>query len=106
MPRDTACLRRTYEGQAGHWTKYWQSQYAQLLQEADEVVTLAQGYIPGCHRKRNRFMVDNTDALLAIYGGECTGSTAYAMEYAKRSGKEVVRINSETFVRSVISPVN
>jgi uncharacterized phage-like protein YoqJ len=43
-------------------------------------------------QERNRWMVDNSDILVAVWDGS-KGGTANCVEYAKEAGKEIFRID-------------
>ena len=45
---------------------------------------------------RNKYMVDNSDLLLAVWNGK-KGGTANTVKYARKKEKEVVIINPDTF---------
>ena len=40
-------------------------------------------------QKRNRYMVDNSDLVLAVWNGEKRGGTWYTIDYALKKGKPV-----------------
>lgn len=42
----------------------------------------------GCMFRRNRYLVDNSDVLLAAYDGQA-GGTAMTCEYARQNGVQV-----------------
>ena len=68
---------------------------------ADQVTVISPTYQPGCFHKRNRFMVDSADILLALYDGRSFGGTAYTMKYARQKGKEVIILHPFTLERTV-----
>ena len=39
--------------------------------------------------KRNEYMVDNSDLVLAFWNGEESGGTYYTLSYAKKKNKRV-----------------
>ena len=55
---------------------------------ADEVVLLSREYYTGCLFQRNRYLVDHSDAVLAVYAGG-GGGTKQTIEYARSVGKPV-----------------
>ncbi len=57
--------------------------YYTALVTADEVVTLAEKYHLGCMRKRNEYMVENSDCLIA-YCHKKEGGTASTVRYFKK----------------------
>lgn len=59
----------------------------EILRNTDKVITLQENYSPGCFYKRNRYMVDNSDLLFAVYNN--TGGTAYTIKYAADTNKPI-----------------
>ena len=57
--------------------------YAQILQSADEKVQTSTHYTKDCMHKRNRYMCDHADVLIA-YCNRDTGGTAYTVSYFKK----------------------
>ena len=55
-------------------------------------------YFRGCMQKRNRYMVDTSRVLLAVYDGQ-SGGTHNTVEYAKSKNRKVVVINPSLFLR-------
>ncbi len=77
-------------GQEKSYSDEDKKRYVRILKKADEVVTLSDHYYNGCMQKRNRYMVDNADALIA-YCNKQTGGTAYTVNYfLKKKEGEVV----------------
>lgn len=67
-----------------------------ILHDADTVLYLNGQYHSNCMMERNRFLVDNSNVLLAIYDSECPGGTAATIRYAHTTGKALVVINPIT----------
>jgi uncharacterized phage-like protein YoqJ len=53
-----------------------------VLEQADEAVTLHGRYTEGCYQERNRYMIDRSGHMIAVFNGE-PGGTANAVEYAR-----------------------
>ena len=68
------------------------------MQNSDHVETMAQTYDRGCMFRRNRYLVDNADMVLAAYDGSGTGGTAMTVEYARKRGVKVRRLGFEKTV--------
>ncbi len=77
--------------QADNWRESEQRRYEHLLAESDEVTFVAHRYSPGCMQRRNRYMVDSSDILLAVFNGT-GGGTMQTILYAKRRGLQVLTI--------------
>ena len=52
-------------------------------------------YSPDCMDKRNRYMVDHADVLIAVWDGSPSG-TGKTVRYAHQQGKSVITINPRT----------
>jgi uncharacterized phage-like protein YoqJ len=44
--------------------------------------------------KRNEYMVDNSDIVMAVWNGKKSG-TSYTVEYAKKKGRRVLVLNPD-----------
>ena len=54
---------------------------------ADKVTIVNDSYTPDCYYKRNKYMVDKSDLLLAVYSE--SGGTAYTIKYAAKTDKPI-----------------
>ena len=63
--------------------------YENILKSCDKVVYVSQSYNKDCMLKRNRYMVDNSNLLIACWNGKPSG-TSYTINYAKKKNIEVV----------------
>lgn len=79
-----------YEEQAGKWTASAQERYYSILTQADSVIYTGREYGKDCMLKRNRYLVDHTACLLAVYNGGQRGGTAMTVRYAKGLGRKTV----------------
>ena len=77
-----------YEGQANKWNEHWRERYFNVLEKCDDVITLHTKYIQGCYHERNRYMVDRSNRLIAIYDGSSLGGTRNTIKYAEKQGVE------------------
>lgn len=78
--------------QASLWNAKDRQMYQVLLSMADEVVTIEPSYTPSCFHRRNRFMVDRCDYVIAGFDGVTKGGTASTVNYAKRRGKRILMV--------------
>ena len=78
------------EGQADGWSSSARVRYFSILEQADEVVHVNREYSKNCMLERNRYLVDHTACLLAVYNGEWRGGTAMTVRYAKKLRREVI----------------
>ena len=63
--------------------------YRKMLEKADFKVLISQSYTPFCMQERNMFMVDNC-SLLVCYMTKNSGGTYNTVNYANRTGIEVI----------------
>lgn len=77
-----------YEGQTNNWSDDWKKRYADILNQADEKVLLQKHYTRGCLHARNRYMVDNSSFIIAVFNGE-EGGTKYTIDYARKQGLRI-----------------
>lgn len=70
------------------WPKKSQDRYKELLLLAERIVYVSQEYSSYCMQKRNIWMVDNSDVLIAVWDGT-SGGTANCVKYAESVGKPV-----------------
>ena len=71
------------------WTSDYQERYFNILSQADACLTVSPSYWTGVYQQRNKYMIDRSDCLLAVWDGQ-PGGTRNAVEYAKRKGLEVI----------------
>lgn len=78
-----------FPGFESGWAKRWQTMYHDLLATADVVVYISPSYSRSCFQKRNRWMVDRSSRLIAVYNG-ISGGTRNTIDYARKQGCEVI----------------
>lgn len=61
--------------------------FQRLIRCCDTVKIHSDSYFKGCYMRRNRYMVDHSQCVIAVYDGRPTGGTAATVRYAK--GKDV-----------------
>ncbi len=77
-----------YEDQAAHWPAAHQARRLALLDQCDLETVVQHSYSPGCMHRRNRYMVDRSGLLIAVYDGTPQGGTLNTLAYAMRRGVE------------------
>ena len=84
-----------FRGQADVWNENDRSFYHRLLEECDDAVCLQENYSDDCYIKRNEYMVNKSDILLAVCDpGDVPlrSGTGATVRYAKSQGKRIVFI--------------
>ena len=76
------------------WPKEATRKFEHILSLAKEVINVSPGpYAPKKMHIRDRFIVENTDIMLAVYDGRKTGGTYSTVRSAEKRSKDVVVIN-------------
>ena len=76
------------KNQSGNWSSKDKKLYDCILSKADEVMLVSnEEYTPWLMQKRNKYMVDNSDIVIAVWDGSKSG-TANCIEYAKKMIKK------------------
>ena len=81
------------KGQESKWTALAQEHYHSILAQANEVVYVRQEYSRDCMLERNRYLVDHSSFLLAVYNGTWRSGTGATVRYALKQGREVIIID-------------
>ena len=83
------------ETQAVKWNERDRDIYYDLLAKCDKETLLQQNYTSDCMQKRNEYMVDNSDYVIAVWNGKPSG-TENTVKYAKKKNKVVLLVNPQT----------
>lgn len=97
-----------FEGQESRWSVADGREYRRILAACTRVETLftpeeAKENAAACYRRRNRWMVDNADTVLAVYtpiDEERRSGTAATVHYARKKLKRIVYIHPTTLAMS------
>jgi len=82
------CLNQTAK-----WNDESKVSYDNILKLADKITYVSNcNYYNGCMAKRNKFMVDNSDMLIAVFNGS-EGGTKQTIEMAKNKNLIIVLIS-------------
>ena len=60
--------------------------FQRLIACCDVINIHADHYFGGCYMKRNRYMVDHSSRVIAVYDGRSTGGTASTVKYSYTQG--------------------
>lgn len=83
------------ETQAVKWNERDRDIYYDLLSKSDKETLLQQKYTSDCMQKRNEYMVDNSDCVIAVWNGKPSG-TGNTVKYARKNNKVVLLVNPQT----------
>lgn len=84
------------ETQSSRWPEEERSRYFSLIAQCDIETMVQHHYDKGCMQRRDRYMVDRSSLLLAVYNG-LLGGTMYTLTYAMRNGVETRIIDPDEY---------
>ncbi len=82
------------EEQAARWREAERQRYFDLVGRCDLETMVQHHYDRSCMLRRNRYMVDRSSRLLAVYDG-MLGGTMYTLTYAMKQGVETIILDLE-----------
>lgn len=88
-PDVTLECARPCESQADGWRAEEQRRYRAILERCNYETLVQHHYDRGCMMRRNRYMVDRSAHMIALYDGVPKGGTANTLLYAIRKGLDV-----------------
>lgn len=78
-------------GQERKWPRALRDRYCRLEDACDSVTVLHDTYRAGCMMERNRYMVDRSSLVVAVYDGK-RGGTKNTREYAFSQGRRIIEL--------------
>lgn len=81
-----------FPGQAERWNWHEQSRYHSLLEHCNFETVVQHHYSHGCMQRRNRYLVEHSSRILAVYNGK-GGGTLYTLNYAIKQNLELIVLN-------------
>ena len=83
------------ETQAAKWSERYRNRYFGIVERCDKETMIQRHYSSDCMQKRNRYMVENADFVLAVWDGSPSG-TSMTVTYAHSLGKPVWILDPNT----------
>ncbi len=80
------------ESQFRNWAECYQTRYNYLIHQCDQETLLQRQYTHDCMLLRNKYMVDHSSLLIAVYNGT-SGGTRNTINYAKKCGLEIISLH-------------
>ena len=77
--------------QSHGWSSTNKEIYNDILRCADEIIYVSEEYTNYCMMLRNRALVDNSSVCIC-YLERNSGGTAYTVDYAEKSGLEIINL--------------
>lgn len=82
--------------QSCKWNNEQVSRYNSILNQCDKIIILQNTYTADCMQKRNRYMVDNSDCVIAVWNGTNSG-TGNTVKYALSKKLPVTVLHPSTY---------
>ena len=83
-----------YLHQSDSYTDAERMRYMALIDQCDKATVMENHYCQGIEKREPRYMIDASDAVIAIWGGEAT-ATVRVMLYADEKKKRIVLIDTK-----------
>ncbi len=80
--------------QPDRWSKEMKDRYYSVLNQSDCKTVLQEHYTADCMHKRNEYMVEKSEIVIAVWDGSSSG-TGYTVNIAKEKGKKIYVLNPE-----------
>ena len=80
---------RPCESQSSRWPRSEQERYDSILDRCNYETMVQHIYDRNCMMRRNRYMVDHAECIIALYDGVPKGGTAQTLAYALRKKLEI-----------------
>lgn len=78
--------------QDAKWTSNDKRKYQELLARLNKVTQVSDHYSAACFQKRNEYMIDHSDIIIAVWNGEQKGGTFNSICYARKTNKPITFI--------------
>lgn len=82
------CLNQTTK-----WNECEKLRYNEILRRADTVTLVSEQYDRDCMLRRNRYIVDKSQMIIAVFNGIEQGGTWYTIKYARKKNLTIEIIN-------------
>lgn len=76
------------------WSDSMKERYYSILERSNKVTFVQDSYTSDCMHKRNRYMIEHTDVVIAVWNGNPSG-TGYTVNYAKEKGRKIYLLNPD-----------
>ncbi len=80
------------DSQAAKWNAKQRERYDNIISQCDIKTVLQHQYTPDCMQKRNQYMTDQADCIIAVWDGRPSG-TGKTVRYALKQNKYIRVIN-------------
>lgn len=91
-----------HPGHDARWDERSKQRMVNLLEHCTEYLTIGTDASPESFYKRNRYLVDHADCLVAVYDNDraVRSGTGQTVQYAEKLGKQIIWIHPDTGIVS------
>ena len=90
MGLDWCLIKPCADHGVGVWSDQLLKKRDELAKKAKKVKVLMPKYRNGCLNKRNEWMVNKADLVLALFDGRQRGGTKHCLSYARQQNKRII----------------
>ncbi len=78
------------KNQCYYWSNDWILRHANIRQNCDSLIVINHSdNIKGGYHRRNRYLVDNSNLVIAVFNGDHKSGTGYTVRYAQKQDKAI-----------------
>lgn len=81
------------------WPHQYRQRYRDILAQCDDKHVECESYTDDCMMRRNRFMVNQSDYLIAVWNG-APGGTSSTISFARKMKRKIILIHPSTLTVS------
>lgn len=81
-----------FRHQSKKWSAKYKTVYDDIIKNCDKITVISEKYSALCFLQRNKYMVDSSDIVIAVYDGK-KGGTHYTCQYAQKKGRQIIILN-------------
>lgn len=87
-------IAQPFPSQSSKWTQEQIIKYNEILSQADKVIVVSPDPFSSAKMmKRNRFMIDRSDWVIAVFNGDYKSGTGNCLKYAESLNKNIFKIS-------------
>ncbi len=92
LPSLTVECALPFPGQADRWSRASRARWLAAVEACDLETVVQQDYDCACMFRRDRYMVDRSALVLAVFG-DSAGGTKYTLDYAAQKHREILLLD-------------
>ena len=90
-----------FKGQELKWPEASQNKYNEILEHCEQHIICPGGYSAYKMQARNKWMVNRSEYILALWDGRKSGGTWSCIKYAESKGKKIIVLRPDTLTNYV-----